>query len=97
MAVKSVYGSVEAFFQDVSQTGSISIHSVYDLIDVSLPSSTNAEIDLRTPWGQIYSNMDIKVDDSGQLTQKAVSGTLNSGGVEISLKSGYDNIYLRKK
>ena len=97
MAIKSVYGSIEAVFESVSQTGSISLHSVYDLIDVTLPAATNADIDLKTPWGQIYSNMDIQVSDSGRMTQKAVSGSLNSGGVEIDLKSGYDNIYLRKK
>ena len=98
MAVKSIYGSIEAIFGTVSQTGSISLHSVYDLIDVTIPSSTNADIDLKTPWGEIYSNMDINVDDAGgRMSQKSVSGSLNSGGVEIDLKSGYDNIYLRKK
>lgn len=100
MAVKSVYGSVEAEFSSVSQSGSITIESIYDLVDITLPSNAKADISMRTPYGEIYSNVDIEIEKSEGLrrvTSKKISGTINGGGVEFRVKASYDNIYLRKK
>lgn len=100
MAVKSVYGSIEAVFTDVSQEGSISLESVYDLVDVTIPSDAKADVTLRTPYGEIYSNVDIKVSTERgmrKVSTKSIAGTINGGGVDMSLRASYDNIYLRKK
>lgn len=100
MAVKSVYGSVEAEFSSVSQSGSITIESIYDLVDITLPSNANADISMRTPYGEIYSNVDIEVDKSEgmrRVSSKTIKGTINGGGVDFKVKASYDNIYLRKK
>lgn len=100
MAVKSVYGSIEAVFTTVSQEGSISLESVYDLVDVTLPESTKADVTLRTPYGEIYSNVDIKVSSNNgmrRVSTKSIAGTINGGGVDMRLRASYDNIYLRKK
>ena len=100
MAVKSVYGSVEAEFSSVSQSGSITIESIYDLVDITLPSNANADINMRTPYGEIYSNVNIEVEKSEgmrRVSSKTIRGTINGGGVEFRVKASYDNIYLRKK
>jgi len=100
MAVKSVYGSIEATFESVSQEGSISLESVYDLVDVTIPGSTKADMSLRTPYGEIYSNVDINVekkDGLRKISSKSIKGSVNGGGVDFSIKASYDNIYLRQK
>jgi len=100
MAVKSVYGSVEAEFSSVAQEGSISIESIYDLVDITLPSNARADISMRTPYGEIYSNVDIEVEKSDGLrrvSSKTVKGTINGGGVDFNIKASYDNIYLRQQ
>ena len=100
MSVKTVYGEVEANFTKVSQTGSISINAVYGLVDVSLPSSTKANLELSASYGEILSDMNVEVEKSGDLrslSSTKVKGTLNGGGVLISLKSSYENLYLRSK
>lgn len=101
MSVKSVYGSVEANFTSLSQKGSISIHSIYDFVDVTLPATTKADVSLKTPFGNIYSDIDIDVKTSEKgmrvISGSDLKGTVNGGGVEMVLTSSYENIYLRKK
>jgi hypothetical protein len=100
MAVKSVYGSIEATFTSMSQKGSISLNSVYDVIDCSIPASAAYDVSIRTPYGNIYSDVNIDVssntDGMKNISSKNVTGKVNGGGVKVTLKSGYDNIYLRK-
>lgn len=100
MSIKTVYGSIEGNFKSLNQDNSISLNSVYGLVDIALPSSSKARLSLRTPYGQIYTDFDIDVEQKDglrELSSKKVNGTINSGGVEMSLKSNYENIYLRKK
>jgi len=100
MAVKTVYGYIEAKFSEVSQSGSISLESVYDFVDVSLPTSSKADITMRTPYGEIYSNIDIDVEENDGLRKVSntfIEGSINGGGVDLNLRASYENIYLRKK
>jgi len=99
MAVKTVYGSIEAIFDKVSQKGSISLYSVYEYVDVSLPENSNSNINFKTQAGNIYTDLDIEIEKLG--SQKSwmgdkIQGDLNGGGVDINLTSSYDNIYFRK-
>lgn len=99
MSIKTVYGDIEASFNTLNQEGSVSLNSVYGLVDIAVPSATKADISLRTPYGQILTDMNIQVDKTDgmrELNSKHVVGTLNDGGVDLILKSGYENIYLRK-
>jgi hypothetical protein len=100
MSIKTVYGDIEAKFSSVSQTNSVSLNSVYGFVDAALPSDSKAEISLSTPYGQIYTDFDIKVSENEemrQLSSKKIKGSINNGGVDFIIKSGYENIYLRKK
>lgn len=54
MNIKTVYGSVDASFNN-DVKGPISIISVYDYVDISLPASTKANIELGTNYGKLYS------------------------------------------
>lgn len=100
MSVKTVYGDIEAEFDQVSQNSSVSLNSVYGFVDAALPSNSKAKLSLRTPYGQIYTDFDITVettDGMRELSDKRIAGTINNGGVDFMIKSGYENIYLRKK
>lgn len=101
MSVKTVYGSIDAAFTSLNQESSVSLNSVYSHVDVTVPGSSKANLKLKTPYGQIYTDMDINVtageDGMKNVSSKRVSGTINGGGVDFIIQSGYDNIYLRKK
>lgn len=101
MAVKTIYGSIEAHLKSLNGNGGVLLESVYDFVDLSVPASTKASIEIRTPYGEIYSDMNIEVDKDGygmkKISSKAIKGTINGGGTDLNIKSSYDNVYLRKK
>ncbi len=97
MAVKSVYGDVEANMSNVKGS-SISLHSVYGHVDATIPRSTKANLTMKSSYGEIYSDLDIKINSANNsYTSSKVSGTINGGGLEISLTASYEDIYLRGK
>ncbi len=98
--VNTVYGSVEAVFSSLSQNGPTSLVSVYSNVDVTMPANSNANITIKTPYGEAYSDMDIEFpssEDGMKKVSSTIKGTLNGGGVDLDLKASYSNVYLRKK
>jgi len=100
MAVKSIYGHVEADFGEVIKNP-ISIISVYGYVDVSIPSSTKANLKLDTSYGEIFVAPDFKIEitPQGNMIKYSdrVQGKLNGGGsLNLDLSSSYGKIYLRK-
>ena len=101
MAIKSVHGNINAEFSKISQKGSISLYSVHGDIDASFPLDTKANFLLKSSHGEMYTDLDIKVDTKNvsmkSVSSKEITGTLNGGGVDVSIKTSHSNIYLRKK
>lgn len=101
MSINTVYGQIDASFNQIPSAGAISLHSVYGNVDVSVPSSAKANFKLSTSYGKIFTDLDLKMEKESNgmrsLTNSKISGTLNGGGVDFSIKATYKNIYLRKK
>lgn len=97
--VSTVYGKVEASFSELSQTGPTSLVSIYGIVDVALPASTKADVRIKTPYGEAFSDLNIEFPDSDGMRKvsSTIEGKLNGGGVELDLKASYENVYLRKK
>lgn len=101
MTINTVHGDIEGGFSAVNQSNPISIVSSHGDIDLGIPATTKALLKISTGWGEIYSDLDIKVDNNESSMKKysanSVQGTINGGGVEMSIKSSHGSIYLRKK
>ncbi len=102
IVAKTSAGEINVIFDKVSQKSPISLVSSAGVIDVSLPSNTSANLELKTTMGEIFTDFDIKFpvpDKDMQLIsgKRTIKTELNNGGVEISLRSSVGNIYLRKK
>ncbi|MFT6872032.1 MAG: hypothetical protein ACJAVN_001037 [Roseivirga sp.] len=97
--VNTVYGKVEATFSSLSQAGPSSLVSVYSTVDVTLPANAKADVSIKTPYGEAYSDLEIEFpkSDGMRKVSSTVEGTLNGGGVELAIKASYSNAYLRKK
>lgn len=103
MAVKTVYGSIDAKFSQLSQVGSVSLYSVYELVDVTIPRSSGMNVTLAAPSGNVYSNVDVNITSNKNTgshnschSGTTITGTLNGGGVEFSVKSAYEDVYFRQ-
>ena len=98
--VNTMYGGIEAKFSSLSQQGPTSLLSMYSTVDVTLPANAKADVTIKTPYGEAYSDMDIKIptnEDGMRKVSSTIDGQLNGGGVELALKASYSNVYLRKK
>jgi len=104
----TIDGTTKVVFGKVNQKSPISISSIDGEIDVTLPADTPANLNFSTHDGEIYTDFDIdfnkkeKDDKRSSLNyfiggHNSSKGTINNGGVEISLKNIEGVIYLRKK
>jgi len=87
-------------FDKINQDSPIVIRTTNGEIDVTLPESTPANLELSSLNGDIYTNFDLKRPEKNGLKSYGstkVNGGINGGGVGIKLKSTNGNIYLRKK
>lgn len=92
-------GDITIVFSKVNQSQPISISNVSGFIDVTLPASTKANLVLSSVSGEIYTDLDLKVDQKDGMRRHGgskIESKLNGGGVEINLRAISDDIYLRK-
>jgi hypothetical protein len=106
----SISGDIEGSFSTLSQEAPSSITSVSGLIDIAMPSSTGADLSLKSISGKIYTGFDIKLKKEASANDgrakglpqiggmgNETEGSINGGGVSLSLQSISGNIYLRNK
>ena len=96
----SLNEGIRVEFDKINQDAPILIRTTNGEIDVTLPASTSADLELSSWNGDVYSNFDLKRPDKDglkSLSGKNIKGAINNGGVDITLKSTNGNIYLRKK
>ena len=92
--IESVYGIVEVN----KFAGSLVVEATYGGVDVSLLEKNTGELIAETNYGQIYSNLDVKlysVNIHEEDFHTFVSAKPGSGP-RYSFESKYGNVYLRK-
>lgn len=91
--VKATYGIVEL----VDFHAPVNINATYGGIDATLAESALGKLQATTSYGQIYTNLDLKLTEKTQ-RDFFTSITAEPGkGPACILKSTYSNLYLRKK
>ncbi|WP_083867557.1 DUF4097 family beta strand repeat-containing protein [Fulvivirga imtechensis] len=100
VSVSSVHGNIDVIFSSVTQKLPSSIATVHGDVDVTIPASTNADLAISTAWGEVYSDLDIKVDNPEGMKvfgAKKINGKLGAGGTKLTLSATHGNVFLRKK
>lgn len=102
LTINTVHGDIEGNFSSVSQSNPLSVVSTHGDIDLGVPAATKSNFEISTSWGEIYSDLDIKIEKSSDDSMKRynmnkVIGTMNGGGVSFKVKSTHGSVYLRKK
>jgi DUF4097 and DUF4098 domain-containing protein YvlB len=104
-------GSVKVTLARVAPQKPMAFTTLNGNIDVSVPSSTKANLKLRSDQGEIFTDFELKVlPESSVATiqdtrkeggryrieiNRALAGAINGGGPEFELRSFSGNIYLR--
>jgi len=102
---------IKVVFTSVDPKKSMSFSSMNGDIDVTLPASVKATLKLKNDMGEIYSDFDMKLDNSTSRVEegkkgkrgkykvsleKIMTGTINGGGAELNFKNFNGDIYIRK-
>jgi DUF4097 and DUF4098 domain-containing protein YvlB len=85
-SLSTVNGSVEASFDKLQGTPSISLRTVHGTIALSIPDRSNADLHASTVHGRISSDFAIPAT-SGRKPGGTVSGRIGGGGAKIKLSS----------
>ncbi|MFN7836874.1 MAG: hypothetical protein ACK5QG_02780 [Bacteroidota bacterium] len=100
VTAKAIYGHIEATFSQ-NVKGPLSLVSVYGYADVTLPAAIKANLKLTTSYGEIFvaPEFKIEVDKDGDMIRYSdkLSGKVNGGGMDVSIRSDYGKVYLRKR
>lgn len=100
VVANSISGDILVTFAEVNPDKPTYITGTSGFVDVTVPANTKANLRLSSISGDIYTDVDIdfgKKDGVRRIGGGKAYGTMNGGGVEISLKAISDDIYLRKK
>jgi hypothetical protein len=92
--VNSVYGMVEIR----SFQGPLTVSSTYGGVDAAMTEKTAGQIKAETNYGQIFSNLDVKLTgnpNDPEAFHVLVAGNAGTGP-NYSFESRYGNVYLRK-
>jgi len=111
VVANSMNGDVEATIARISGNKPLSFSTMNGDIDVTLPPSTKADFKMRSQQGNIYSDFEVKLKQAPQNVEeaeqtglgryrisfdKAIYGTVNGGGQEISFATFSGDIFIRK-
>jgi DUF4097 and DUF4098 domain-containing protein YvlB len=93
-------GPITVKFSNVNQSSPISITSSTGDVDVTLPTSTKANLELNSTMGTIYTDFDLEIPREDGMKRigavRKIESKINNGGVNISLRSSTGDVYLRK-
>ncbi|MBC5993954.1 DUF4097 family beta strand repeat protein [Pontibacter sp. SD6] len=98
----STSGDFIVKYDKVNQSKPTSISTVSGIIDLTLPASTKADFKLKTITGEVYTDFDMNLPNANRDNlarvggNNKIDGKTNGGGVEMSLYTISNNIYIRK-
>lgn len=94
--INSVNGSIKVTYKSLSENlRDISIDTVNGRIELNLPESINADVDIETMNGSIRNDFGLSVDKN-MFSGRNLHGTIGSGDVRINIESVNGGVKLRK-
>jgi hypothetical protein len=91
--------SVETINADMTvrgETGKMNLKSISGFIDMAIPEKRSANLDFSTISGTIYSDLDLKPENTRSGVPVKIRDKLNNGGPEIKLETISGDIFFRK-
>lgn len=97
---KNTHGHINAIFSKTIRND-ISLASTHNFVDVSVPSNSKLNVDLKSSHGEMLTDLDLDFNTVGRDENKCSSrsrimASLNGGGANLYLKATHDNVYLRE-
>jgi hypothetical protein len=100
ISARAKYGKVEIAYTDGNQVPDLDLYSNYGAVDVTLPATAGASLDLLTRYGELMTDLDISIDESlseAKNFYERVIGSLGTGGSLLKCEAPYGDVYLRQR
>ncbi|UCE40601.1 MAG: DUF4097 family beta strand repeat protein [Candidatus Aminicenantes bacterium] len=91
---KTMSGST-IYLGEISPNGRYSLNAHSGTVEMTIPSNSAFDLNASTFSGSIKT--EFKVMMSGTLSKKKISGSVNGGGADVTLKTFSGSVYLKKK
>ena len=98
LVLSTISGNIDIAYGSTPPEKPISINAISGDIDITLPASTAADLDLKTIGGSFYSDFDFSQpkDNMKRIGGSKITYSMNGGGPEISIATVSSNVYIRK-
>ncbi|SPE34690.1 conserved exported hypothetical protein [Candidatus Sulfopaludibacter sp. SbA3] len=111
VVANTVHGSLKVSMNQVDQSKPLAFTTMNGEIDVTLPADVKANVKLRALRGEIWSDFEVKLTGSSNMTRlnrpgagryqivldKTMNGTINGGGVDATFYTVNGKITIRRK
>ena len=88
--------SIDANVSIAGKTGEMKVKTISGSIDLSASGKREADVDLSTISGRIFSDLELNPEKSKSSIPVRIHGKMNNGGVQVKLETISGDIYLRK-
>ena len=102
IVANTISGEVNIVYSSLGQEKPTAISTINGAIDITLPTTSKANLKLSSIQGEVYTDFDLGLKNAKDGMAKVgggrnTDGTINGGGVEMQLKTINSNIYIRKQ
>jgi len=101
VVLNALNGEITVDFTSFGQSGPSSITATNGDVDITMPKSSKVNFKLSCLNGEIYTNMEMIMDEKGENSLRRIGGGMNAngktngGGAEFTMHALNGNIYLR--
>jgi DUF4097 and DUF4098 domain-containing protein YvlB len=111
VSADSQNGEIKVSMDSVDAGKPLAFSTMNGLVDLTLPPDLKANLTVKTNHGAVYSDFDVTLGGSRVLSEKngspdgryririddTIRGTINGGGVDLTIRTLNGGIYIRKK
>ncbi len=100
--IHATYGPVTVVYSTSAPSSGLDLYSNYGSVDLTLPPTAAAQLELTTEFGELLTDFDIAIDEARseqrQFFERVVGtiGAVRGGGAQVQCKAPYGKIYLRQ-
>jgi len=100
----SLNGPIKVSMDGVNSSKPLAFSTLNGVVDVTLPADIKADLTVKTNHGAVYSDFDVTLGGSRALKDgnrvridNTIRGTINGGGVDLTIHTLNGAVYIRKK
>jgi hypothetical protein len=104
VSADSQNGPIKVTIDSVNSSKPLAFSTLNGVVDVTLPADVKADLTVKTNHGAVYSDFDVTLGATHTLNDRnriridnTIRGTINGGGVDLTIHTLNGAVYIRKK